>query len=172
MFAAPSKAVTALARYVRKAPGGTSTPPSLATSPPVMEVKRIVELHGDVYFASMEQLEKLFTNKQIREDPPLVEIHCEHSHITDFSAMEVIQKIGSKYKALGKELVITRLIPVCSRVVGEATIGNQPMMEDVTVRTVAGESQSQREAAEEQDLAIVQKAKRQAENDLDEDREF
>ena len=97
---------------------------------------------------------------------------CEHSHITDFSAMEVIQKIGGKYKALGKKLVLTRLIPVCSRVVGEATIGNQPMLQDVTVTRVADETTSQREAAEEEDLAIVQKAKRRVEADLAEDREF
>ena len=121
---------------------------------------------------SAEQLEKLFTNKQIREDPPVVEVRCEHSHITDFSAMEVIQKIGGKYKALGKKLVLTRLIPVCSRVVGEATIGNQPMLQDVTVTRVADETTSQREAAEEEDLAIVQKAKRRVEADLAEDREF
>jgi len=135
-------------------------------------VKRIVVLHGDVFFASMEQLEKLFTNKQIASDPVDVEVHCEHSHLTDFSAMHVINIIGAKYKAQGKTLTITRLIPICSRVVNEAISGNQPMLTDVTVKNVVGESAEESRQVEQDDLAMVQVAKKTAEGDDDEDREF
>ena len=124
--------------------------------------KRIVVLHGDVFFASTEQLEKLFTNEQISADPPKVEIRCSHSHLADFSAMHVINSIGNKYKEQGKSLVITRLVAVSSRVVQEASSGNQPALRNsilgrnsegrrsanhsVVLRTVVGDTDDRRAA--------------------------
>ena len=86
--------------------------------------------------------------------------------------LRVLRRLLKKYREQNKQLTITRLIPVCSRVVSEATAGNQPKLTNVTVRTLVGETKSERERVEAEDLAIVQSAKRANAEDLDEEREF
>jgi len=67
-------------------------------------------VYGSLFFASATQFSRSFTP---REDPPEVYLDFDNARIMDSSALEVIQSIAQRYRALGKVLRLRGLSDHC-----------------------------------------------------------
>jgi SulP family sulfate permease len=72
--------------------------------------KKIYYLDGPLFFGSAVSFKELFNPK---EDPKVVYIDFANSYISDHSAIEAINAITEKYRALGKEIHLKHLSPDC-----------------------------------------------------------
>jgi SulP family sulfate permease len=69
-------------------------------------------LHGSLFFASAAQFTKFFTPK---DDPAQVYLEFDHARIMDASALEAIEALDARYRALGKKLHVRGLSENCDR---------------------------------------------------------
>jgi SulP family sulfate permease len=67
-------------------------------------------LHGSLFFASATQFTRFFTPK---EDPAQVHLKFDHARIMDSSALEAIEALAGRYRALGKVLHVRGLSENC-----------------------------------------------------------
>ncbi len=64
------------------------------------------ELHGSLFFGAVTAFEEMF---DIKNDPNSIILDFKHSTISDMSAIETLNKVSNKYKALGKEVKVINL---------------------------------------------------------------
>ncbi len=72
--------------------------------------RKIYELSGTVFFASVSQFQMLFTPK---DDPEDVIIEFRNAKVMDHSALEAIDSLADKYQEAGKNLHLRHLSPDC-----------------------------------------------------------
>lgn len=72
--------------------------------------RKIYELSGTVFFASIAQFQTLFTPK---DDPEDVIIEFRRAKVMDHSALEAIDSLADKYQEAGKKLHLRHLSPDC-----------------------------------------------------------
>jgi sulfate permease, SulP family len=80
------------------------------------ENKRIYLLNGELFFASVTELVKMFHYK---EEVKRVEINLSRSHIWDDSAVAAVDKIVSKFEANGVQVDVTGLNEDSTELVGK-----------------------------------------------------
>jgi sulfate permease, SulP family len=78
--------------------------------------KRIYLLNGELFFASVTELVKIFNYK---EEVKRVEINLSRSHIWDDSAVAAVDKIVSKFEANGVQVDVTGLNEDSTELVGK-----------------------------------------------------
>jgi len=78
---------------------------------------RVYELEGSLFFASAGEFQTLFTPK---EDPDDVVVEFLRSKVVDHSALEAIDALATRYKAVGKRLHLRHLSPDCLELLSEA----------------------------------------------------
>jgi sulfate permease, SulP family len=78
--------------------------------------KRIYLLNGELFFASVTELVKMFNYK---EEVKRVEINLSRSHIWDDSAVAAVDKIVSKFEANGVQVDVTGLNEDSTELVGK-----------------------------------------------------
>lgn len=71
---------------------------------------KVYELHGPLFFASVQNFQDLFTPKEDGDD---VVVDFKDSRVTDHSAIEAIDKLADRYERAGKRLHIIHLSPEC-----------------------------------------------------------
>ena len=71
---------------------------------------KVYELHGPLFFASVQNFQDLFTPKDDGDD---VVVDFKDSRVTDHSALEAIDKLAERYERAGKRLHIIHLSPEC-----------------------------------------------------------
>lgn len=81
------------------------------------EGRKIYELSGTVFFASIAHFQDLFTP---REDPEDVIIEFRQARVMDHSALEAIDSLAEKYQQLGKRLHLRHLSPDCHELLRRA----------------------------------------------------
>jgi SulP family sulfate permease len=69
-------------------------------------------LRGSLFFASAAQFTRFFTPK---EDPADVYLQFDHARIMDSSALEALETLAGRYRALGKTLHVRGLSENCDR---------------------------------------------------------
>ena len=79
--------------------------------------KKIYDVFGPLFFASANPL---LTHFHYQTDPHLVEIHLRNTHIFDYSAMEMFNTLGKKYKDHGKQLHVKHMDVKSHRMVKKA----------------------------------------------------
>jgi SulP family sulfate permease len=78
---------------------------------------KVYELDGSLFFASVTQFQKLFTPEA---DPKDVVIEFRRAKVVDHSALEAIDTLAERYKAVGTQLHLRHLSPDCLEVLGNA----------------------------------------------------
>ncbi len=78
---------------------------------------RIYQLHGPLFFASVESFKKLFDPAN---DPDDVVIDFYYTRVYDQSGLEAINFIAERYLAQGKRLHLTHLSEECQQLLGKA----------------------------------------------------
>ena len=78
---------------------------------------KIYQLHGPLFFASVQSFKDLFDPK---EDPADVVIDFYYTRVYDQSGLEAINGLSEKYRAAGKRLHLTHLSPECQQLLGKA----------------------------------------------------
>jgi len=78
---------------------------------------KIYRLIGPLFFASVQNFYELFDPKN---DPDDVIIDFAHSRVADHSALEAIDNLADKYRALGKTLHLRHLSPECRELLRRA----------------------------------------------------
>ena len=74
------------------------------------EGRKIYELFGPIFFASVTSFQRLFDPQT---DPDEVIIDFLHSRVLDHSALDAIDTLGERYKKNGKKLHLRHLSPDC-----------------------------------------------------------
>lgn len=78
---------------------------------------KVYRLSGPLFFASVQNFHELFAPKN---DPDDVIIDFARSRVTDHSALEAIDTLADKYRALGKTLHLRHLSPECRELLRKA----------------------------------------------------
>ncbi|MEM9883696.1 MAG: SulP family inorganic anion transporter [Planctomycetota bacterium] len=78
---------------------------------------KIYQLHGPLFFASVESFRQLFDPAN---DPDDVVIDFYFTRVYDQSGLEAINGVAEKYAALGKRVHLTHLSDECQRLLGKA----------------------------------------------------
>ena len=78
---------------------------------------KIYDLHGSLFFASTQNFAALFTP---REDPADVVVDFAHARVMDHSAIEAIDSLAVRYRALGKRLHLRHLSEDCRELLDKA----------------------------------------------------
>ena len=81
------------------------------------EGSKVYQLHGPLFFASVESFKSLFT---VADDPGDVVIDFYFSRVYDQSAIEAINNVTEKYSALGKRVHLVHLSEECQVLLGKA----------------------------------------------------
>jgi len=81
------------------------------------EGSKVYQLHGPLFFASVESFKSLFT---VTDDPDDVVIDFYFSRVYDQSAIEAINNVTEKYSALGKRVHLVHLSEECQVLLGKA----------------------------------------------------
>lgn len=81
------------------------------------ENSKTYQLHGPLFFASVESFKELFTPS---EDPQDVIIDFYFTRVYDQSGLEAINGIAEKYRTLGKKLHLVHLSEECAALLGKA----------------------------------------------------
>ncbi len=66
---------------------------------------KIYTVHGILFFGSVLNFKDVFTTQQ---DPQTIVLDLKHAKVMDYSAIEAIDSVAQKYKALNKDFIITR----------------------------------------------------------------
>lgn len=78
---------------------------------------RVYQLHGPLFFASVESFKELFTPATDTDD---VVIDFYYTRVYDQSGLEAINVIAEKYRAQGKRLHLVHLSTECARLLDKA----------------------------------------------------
>ena len=78
---------------------------------------KVYELEGTLFFASVSGFQALFTPK---EDPQDVVIEFRRARVADHSAIQAIDALAERYRALGKRLHLRHLSPDCRELLERA----------------------------------------------------
>jgi SulP family sulfate permease len=78
---------------------------------------KVYEVEGPLFFGSTEGFVELFTPEK---DPSLIVVDFLDSRVVDQSALQAIEKLASKYEALGKTLQLRHLSHDCHRLLNKA----------------------------------------------------
>ncbi len=78
---------------------------------------KVYELHGPLFFASVNNFQELFDPKN---DPDDVVIEFQHSRVMDHSAIEAIDTLAERYLNAGKRLHLRHLSGECQRLLRKA----------------------------------------------------
>jgi SulP family sulfate permease len=78
---------------------------------------KIYQLHGPLFFASVQSFKDLFDPRQ---DPEDVVIDFYYTRVYDQSGLEAINGLAEKYTAAGKRLHLTHLSPECRALLDKA----------------------------------------------------
>lgn len=78
---------------------------------------KIYQLHGPLFFASVESFKQLF---KPTEDPDDVVIDFYYTRVYDQSGLEAINAIAEKYRAQGKRLHLVHLSEECAKLLDKA----------------------------------------------------
>jgi SulP family sulfate permease len=78
---------------------------------------KVYELEGTLFFASVSGFQGLFSP---REDPHDVVIEFLRARVVDHSAIQAIDALAERYRALGKRLHLRHLSPDCREVLQNA----------------------------------------------------
>jgi len=78
---------------------------------------KIYNVHGVLFFGSSHAFLELF---DVEGDPEEVRVIFEASYISDYSALEALNKLGERYGALGKRVTLQLLQQGSSRIVSKA----------------------------------------------------
>jgi SulP family sulfate permease len=78
---------------------------------------KIYQLHGPLFFASVQSFKDLF---DARKDPDDVVIDFYYSRVYDQSGLEAINAVAEKYRAQGKRLHLRHLSPECKQLLDRA----------------------------------------------------
>merc|ERR1712039_337863 len=81
------------------------------------ECVKIYSVHGVLFFGSASTFLDQF---DVEGDPEHVRIIFESGYISDFSALETLNKLGERYGELGKRVTLQLLHPGSSRIVDKA----------------------------------------------------
>ncbi len=81
------------------------------------EGSRVYELHGPLFFGSVQNFLDLFHPE---EDPDDVVIEFQHSRVADHSAIEAIDTLAERYIKAGKTLHLRHLSPECRKLLKKA----------------------------------------------------
>jgi len=79
---------------------------------------RIYQLHGPLFFASVESFKELFDPAN---DPEDVVIDFYYTRVYDQSGLEAINAVAEKYAAQGKRIHLTHLSEECQKLLGKAS---------------------------------------------------
>ena len=71
---------------------------------------KVYELHGPLFFASVNNFQDLFDPKNDTDD---VIVDFQHSRVADHSAIQAIDKLAERYDKVHKRLHLTHLSPEC-----------------------------------------------------------
>ncbi|MGI4842333.1 MAG: SulP family inorganic anion transporter [Janthinobacterium lividum] len=78
---------------------------------------KVYELEGTLFFASVAGFQSLFAPK---EDPQDVVIEFRRARVADHSAIQAIDALAERYRALGKRLHLRHLSPDCRELLEKA----------------------------------------------------
>ena len=78
---------------------------------------KVYELEGTLFFASIANFNDLFTPK---DDPQDVVVEFRRARVVDHSAIQAIDALAERYRALGKRLHLRHLSPDCRELLGKA----------------------------------------------------
>jgi SulP family sulfate permease len=78
---------------------------------------KVYELEGTLFFASVAGFQGLFSPKN---DPQDVVIEFRRARVADHSAIQAIDALAERYRALGKRLHLRHLSPDCREVLDKA----------------------------------------------------
>jgi SulP family sulfate permease len=81
---------------------------------------KVVELEGTLFFASSAGFQALFTP---RDDPQDVVVEFRRARVADHSAIQAIDALAERYRALGKRLHLRHLSPDCRALLERASGG-------------------------------------------------
>lgn len=79
---------------------------------------KVYDVHGVLFFGSAAAFLELF---DAENDPQDVRVIFESSYISDFSALEALNKLGERYAELGKRVTLQLLHPGSCRIVDKAS---------------------------------------------------
>ena len=78
---------------------------------------KIYTVDGSLFFASTQNFQSLFTP---RSDPEDVVVDFRRARVVDHSALEAIDTLAERYRALGKRVHLRHLSPDCLELLGKA----------------------------------------------------
>ncbi len=78
---------------------------------------KVYELQGTLFFASIANFNELFAPK---DDPQDVVVEFRNARLVDHSAIQAIDALAEKYRALGKRLHLRHLSPDCRELLDNA----------------------------------------------------
>jgi len=78
---------------------------------------KVYQLHGPLFFASVESFKQLFTPAEDTDD---VVIDFYYTRVYDQSGLEAINAITEKYRVIGKKLHLVHLSEECAALLGKA----------------------------------------------------
>lgn len=80
-------------------------------------VMKVYNVQGVLFFGSVAKFLEFF---DAESDPQNVKIIFDSGYISDFSALEGLNKLGERYGELGKKITLQLLHPGCSKIVEKA----------------------------------------------------
>merc|ERR1719188_1951620 len=78
---------------------------------------KVYDVRGVLFFGSASRFLELF---DVEADPEEVRLVFESSYVSDYSAVEALNKLGERYAELGKRVTLQLLHPGNSRIVEKA----------------------------------------------------
>ena len=81
------------------------------------EGAKVYQIEGPLFFGSIEGFAEIF---DLKDDPDVVIVDFLNSRVVDQSALQAIEALASKYKALGKTLQLRHLSPDCHKLLNKA----------------------------------------------------
>ncbi len=81
------------------------------------EESKVYELHGPLFFGSVQNFQDLFDPKN---DPDDVVVEFKYSRVSDHSAIEAIDTLADRYLSVGKRLHLRHMSPECKKLLTKA----------------------------------------------------
>jgi len=81
------------------------------------EGQQVYQINGPLFFASTAKFSESF---DVAHDPDVVILDFAQSRVVDHSALEAIDSLADKYRAVGKTLHLRHLSPECRRLLKKA----------------------------------------------------
>jgi len=87
------------------------------TDPETGKLVKLYDIKGVLFFGSSTQFLELFHEEK---DPEEVMLVFEDAFISDYTAIDALNKLGERYGALGKSITLHQLQPNCNKLVAKA----------------------------------------------------